>query len=96
MHQSLLPISENPDKVRLVGQCDIKDGVVQLVNFTFDPALNANIATEMVNGNDKGVLHTFKITQDLFATGNTALINHKTYFYSVLSYASNGYKRYDP
>lgn len=86
----------NPDKVRLVGQCDIKDGVVQLVNFTFDPALNANIATEMVNGNDKGVLHTFKITQDLFATGNTALINHKTYFYSVLSYASNGYKRYDP
>jgi len=86
----------NPDKVRLVYQCDIKDGVAQLVNFEFDPNLNANVPIEKVNGADKGVSHTFIVNQDLFATGSTALVNHKTYYYTVLSYAYNQYKKYDP
>ncbi|MFM7903009.1 MAG: T9SS C-terminal target domain-containing protein, partial [Bacteroidota bacterium] len=79
----------NPDKVRLVYQCDIKDGVAQLVNFEFDPNLNANVPIEKVNGADKGISHTFIVNQDLFATGSTALVNHKTYYYTVLSYAYN-------
>lgn len=86
----------NPDKVRLIYQCDIKDGVAQLVNFEFDPNLNANVPVEKVNGADKGVSHTFIVNQDLFATGSTALVNHKTYYYTVLSYAYNQYKKYDP
>ncbi|MGR6088302.1 MAG: hypothetical protein ACU4F9_09000 [Arcticibacter sp.] len=86
----------NPDKVRLIYQCDIKDGVAQLVNFEFDPNLNANVPIEKVNGADKGVSHTFIVNQDLFATGSTALVNHKTYYYTVLSYAYNQYKKYDP
>jgi hypothetical protein len=86
----------NPDKVRLLFQCDIVDGVGQLVNFEYDPALNANIATEMVNGSDKGIVHTFVVDQDLFASGSTALVNHKTYYYTILSYAYNEYKEYDP
>ncbi|MFN9595706.1 MAG: hypothetical protein ACK560_02855 [Bacteroidota bacterium] len=86
----------NPDKVRLIYQCDIKDGVAQLVNFEFDPTLNANVPVEKVNGADKGVSHTFIVNQDLFATGTTALVNHKTYYYTVLSYAYNQYKKYDP
>ncbi|MBL7913787.1 MAG: hypothetical protein JNL49_01960 [Bacteroidia bacterium] len=86
----------NPDRIRLAQQVDIKDGVAQIVNFSFDPALNANIPMEMVNGSDKGINHTFVITQDLFATGNTALINHKTYYFTVVSYAYNQYKKYDP
>lgn len=86
----------NPDKIRLLAQCDVKDGVSQLVNFAFDPALSANIPVEMVKGADKGISHTFVVTQDLFATGNTALINHKNYYYTVVSYAYNQYKKYDP
>jgi hypothetical protein len=86
----------NPDKVRLLYQSDIADGVSQVVNFNFDPALNANVPVEMVNGANKGVVHTFEVTQDLFATGSTALVNHKTYFYSIVSYAYNQYKKYDP
>ncbi|MFM7902206.1 MAG: hypothetical protein ACKPAD_09500, partial [Bacteroidota bacterium] len=51
---------------------------------------------EKVNGADKGISHTFIVNQDLFATGSTALVNHKTYYYTVLSYAYNQYKKYDP
>ncbi|MBL0341629.1 MAG: hypothetical protein IPP71_12215 [Bacteroidetes bacterium] len=86
----------NPDRIRLVTQCDIKDGVTQLVNYSFEPSLNSNIPTEMVNGSDKGIAHTFEIKQDLFASGSTALINHKTYYYTVVSYAYNNYKTYNP
>jgi hypothetical protein len=86
----------NPDKVRLLYQCDLKDGVAQLVNFEFDPTLNANVPVEKVNGADKGISHTFVVNQDLFATGSTALVNHKTYYYTVVSYAFNQYKKYDP
>lgn len=86
----------NPDKVRLLAQCDIKDGVAQLVNFNFDANLNANIPVEMVNGADNGIQHTFVITQDLFATGDPKLVNNKTYYYSVVAYAYNQYKKYDP
>jgi hypothetical protein len=86
----------NTDKIRLVAQCDIMDGVRQLVNFNYDAALNANVPVEMVNGNDNGISHTFEFKQDLFATGNTALVNHKTYYYTVISYAYNNYKTYNP
>jgi hypothetical protein len=86
----------NPDKVRLLFQADIRNGVAQLVNFNFDPILNANVPVEMVNGADNGLSHTFVVTQDLFATGASALVNHKTYYYTVVSYAYNQYKKYDP
>ena len=36
------------DRARLVAQCDIKDGVDQLVNFTFNENFGANEAEEMV------------------------------------------------
>jgi len=85
----------NPDKVRLLFQCDIEDGVAQIVNYNFDPALNANVPVEMVNGANKGISHTFEVKQDLFATGSTNLINHKQYFYSIVAYAHNEYKKYD-
>jgi len=86
----------NPDKIRLLYQCDVKDGVAQLVNFEFDPALNANVPVEMVFGADAGIKHTLIVNQDLFATGSSALVNHKTYYYTVVSYAYNQYKHYDP
>lgn len=86
----------NPDKVRLLYQCDLADGVVQIVNFDFDAGLNANVPTEMVMGNNKGIRHTFEITKDLFATGATKLVNHKTYYYTIVAYAHNEYKKYDP
>ncbi|WKZ74779.1 MAG: T9SS type A sorting domain-containing protein [Vicingaceae bacterium] len=86
----------NPDKARLVAQCDVKDGVSKLVNFSYSEEMNANIPQMMVNGEDKGVRHSFRIVNDEFATGNKRMVNHKTYYYIAVAYAYNNYKKYDP
>ena len=43
----------------------------------------------MVDGADNGISHSFKVTQDQFATGNKTLVNHKTYYFMALAYAYN-------
>ena len=79
---------ENIDKARLLFQCDIKNGRGQIINKVFDPKLSALIPVEKVDGADKGVSHSFNIQSDLFATtSNTQLVNFKSYYYMVLSYA---------
>ncbi len=93
---------QNADKARLVAQCDIKDidpltnaPIAQIVNFTFSEELNASIPTEMVNGSNNGVQHSFQILQDEFATNDRRLVNHKKYYYMAVSYAYNNYKTYN-
>ena len=83
------------DRARLVAQCDIKDGVDQLVNFTFNEDFGANEAEEMVDGEDLGIRHSFQFLEDEFALGDKKLINHKKYYYMAVSYGYNNYKQYD-
>jgi len=80
---------KNPDKARLVFQCDIQDGISSITNQYFLPDLNAFAPVEEVNGENKGLRHTFRITTDAFATGDPTLINHKTYFFMAIAYAFN-------
>lgn len=85
----------DPDKARLVVQCDVRNDVKQLVNFNFSPALNANVPQDMtLESNDAGIAHSFSIKSDAFATGDNRLINHKTYYYMVLAYGYNSYIPY--
>lgn len=85
----------NTEKARLVAQCDVKDGISQMINFPVDPDLGFPVATEMVDGSDEGIKHSFKITEDKFAQGtNKKLINHKKYYYMAIAYAHNYYKVY--
>lgn len=86
----------DPDKARLVGECDIKNGVTQLVNREFDQSLQADVPQDMtIEANDEGILHSFDITTDAFATGDNRLINQKTYYFMVIAYAYNRYLDYD-
>jgi hypothetical protein len=87
---------DDPNKSRLVAQCDIQNGVTKLVNWTFDQNLGGNVGQVMVDGSDKGVVHSFVIKQDQFATGDLALVNHKQYYYLAVAYAYNNYKQYNP
>ncbi len=84
----------NPDKARLVAQCDIKDEVATLVNYYKNDKLGANVPKLMVEGSDKGIVHSFKITEDEFATGDNRLINNKKYYYVAIAYAYNQYAPY--
>ena len=78
---------KDPSRARLVAQCDIEDTISQVINRNFDVNLEENIPVEEVNGENKGLRNSFRITTDQFATGDNRLINHKTYYYLVLSYA---------
>ncbi len=77
----------NVDKARLVLQCDVANSVSQIVNYTPDLSISALVPKEMVNGANKGIVHSVAVTEDKFAIGNTKLINHKTYYYAIVAYA---------
>jgi hypothetical protein len=79
----------NNNLVRLAYQCDIKDGIEQIVNYTWSDELGANIPVEEVNGLNEGVSHTFVLENDLFATGDSRLVNHREYYYIALAYGYN-------
>lgn len=84
---------EKPEKARLLAQVDVKDDVVQLINWVQDPEMNLPVPTEKVNGANKGISHSFQIKKDLFSTGAPQLVNFKTYYYMAIAY---GYNQYSP
>ncbi|MDZ4666195.1 MAG: hypothetical protein SGJ15_15060 [Bacteroidota bacterium] len=78
-----------------VFQCDVKNGVSRLVNYVLSNSVGGYIPSVMVDGADKGMVSTFRLTEDAFASGeNKRLINNKTYFYYAVAYAHNNYLTY--
>jgi hypothetical protein len=86
----------DPSKARLVAQCDIENDISRLINFEFDEALGFSVPVEKVDGDNKGIRHSFQLKEDAFASGDRRLINHKTYYYVAVAYAYNQFKKYDP
>ena len=89
----------DPTQASLVFQCDIHNGVSQIVNYVQD--LSVSDTTEVpqikVVGKDSGIIHSFQITQDAFATtANTSLINYHTYYYVAIAYAYNNFAQFNP
>ncbi|MFH0865149.1 MAG: T9SS type A sorting domain-containing protein, partial [Bacteroidota bacterium] len=90
----------DPDRARLVAQCDIKDTnkfgtpVAQLVNYYYNEAISGNTPVEEVNGENKGIVHSFRVVTDMFASGDNRLVNHKQYYYLALAYGYNEYLKY--
>jgi hypothetical protein len=84
---------DNIDKSRLVAQCDVKNGVSRIVNYVPNPDLGGTVPQEMVVGADKGIQHSFSITEDAFAIADRKLVNQRTYYYMAVAY---GYNQYIP
>jgi hypothetical protein len=77
------------DKAREIFLCDLKDSITRLVNSPFDESLGQPLPRLMVDGPNKGLIHSLSITEDAFATGsNKSLVNNKTYYFMVLSYSA--------
>ena len=70
------------NQVRLVAQCDVKDGVSQIINFNFDEDLLAPCSHVDGGWEDEGMRHSFQVLNDAFAQGDVRLINHKKYYFS--------------
>jgi hypothetical protein len=86
----------NPEKARLIAQCDIKDDIKSIINFEFDEELGFSVPIEVVQAENKGIKHSFSVDKDLFAQGQPKLINFKRYYYMAIAYAHNNYKTYIP
>lgn len=93
---------DGSNKARLVAQCDVRNfdengnPIGRLVNYRYDEQIQASVPMVMVNGTNEGIVHSFRITEDQFATGDKRLVNHKTYYYMALAYGYNNYKTYNP
>lgn len=83
------------DKARLVAQVDVKDGTSKLINWTKDYSLGVLVPELKVEGSNNGIVNSFKITDDQFATGSKRLINNSKYYYSAVAYSFNAHEPYD-
>ncbi|GAA4450827.1 hypothetical protein [Rurimicrobium arvi] len=89
------------DGVVEVFQCDIKNGVKQITNYTKNLEIVSTIdqydGAIKVTGKDSGIVHSFVLTEDKFASGSSSsLVNYKTYYYAVVAYAYNNFAPFDP
>ncbi len=86
-----------------VFQTDRKNGVSQIVNYEKQLDIKNPIdqykATIKVEGKDSGIVHSFVLTEDAFASGTSgdkSLVNYKTYYYQVVAYAHNNFANFSP
>ncbi len=84
-----------------VFQCDVHNGVTQIVNYVKNTAVNnsdtTNTAQIKVTGSDNGIGHSFELSVDQFATTNDKnFINYHTYYFVAIAYAYNNFAKFDP
>lgn len=84
----------NTNLARPVFQCDIKNGVSNLINYNFDKNIGQLVPSLMVTGSDAGIKNSFSLSEDQFASGDKHMINFKTYYYTAVAYAYNNYLTY--
>ncbi|HZV68013.1 MAG TPA: hypothetical protein VFG10_00630 [Saprospiraceae bacterium] len=90
---------EDVTKARLIFQVDKNNGIDRLFNWSTVKGPNEVdvwVPVEQVNGEDNGIRHTFRITEDQFASGDRRLVNHKHYYYTAIAYAFNEFEPFDP
>jgi hypothetical protein len=83
------------DAARLIAQCDIQNGITQVINYEFDATLELPGPMLMADGSNDGIFHSLRVTTDAFAQGDNRLVNHKTYYFMALAYGYNNYRPYD-
>jgi hypothetical protein len=96
------------EKARLIFQVDKNNDIVNIYNWSKVPNPNGSSANPDIwipeertvdgNGNaaNNGILHTFSIKEDQFASEDRRLVNHKRYYFTALAYAYNNYQPFDP
>ena len=89
---------DNPDLAKLVEQVDVVNGVREIYNWSTvtGPGDEEIFVPEIqVQGTDNGIRNTFQITQDLFGQGDTRLVNHRKYYFTVIAYGYNNFQQFD-
>ncbi len=84
------------NKAQLVAQCDKVNGISKLINWENEEITGFDKPVLKVDGTNSGIKHSFQITEDMFAQGDRALVNHKKYYYVAVAYAYNNFKEFNP
>ena len=82
-----------------VFQCDVRDSVKMIVNYTKNLAISdsTTVAQIKVVGRDSGIVHSFELTSDAFATGSDKrFVNYHNYYFVAIAYAYNNFASFDP
>ena len=98
---------DNPEKMRIIYQVDVKNGIsttynwVGVENPNFDPSdLESKefvfYPEVQVEGLDQGIRHTFSIKEDQFGVKDRRLINQRNYYFLAVAYAHNEYAPFNP
>ena len=93
---------QDPSLARRIFQSDIRDytsngeGIGQLINYELQQDIGLPVPREMVNGANEGIRHSYRVTTDQFASGDTRLINFKKYYFLAIAYGYNEYEEYNP
>ena len=79
---------DNEEQARVVRQTDVNNQISTLVNQEFNATVNEFQSVLKVQGNDNGIKHNFRISTDVFASGEDQLINNKQYHFALVTYAA--------
>ncbi|MGB3546596.1 MAG: hypothetical protein WBA17_06455 [Saprospiraceae bacterium] len=95
---------DDPEKVRLIAKYDLVNEITSIFDWrALSPDAGEVPGTEPVffpvqraDGNNNGIRHTVRITEDAFGSDDTRLINHKRYYFVAIAYGYNNYQEFDP
>jgi hypothetical protein len=81
---------DDESKAKLIFQVDIKDEIAEIYNFELAPTGFFNSVLK-VEGANEGIVRSFEVTDDVFASGDRKLVNNKPYYFAAISYAYNNF-----
>ena len=86
-------------KAAQVFECDIHDSVTQIVNYVKNINISDTTSVPQIKvvGRDSGIVHSFELLYDQFATGSDKkFVNYQTYYFVAIAYAYNNFASFDP
>ena len=88
----------DPTVAAEVFETDIHDSVSQIVNYVENKNISTNpwVPQIKVNGKDSGILHSFQLTQDQFATSSDKrFVNYRNYYFVAIAFGYNNFAQFD-
>ena len=89
----------DPTVAAEVFECDIHDSVTQIVNYVKNIQISDTTSVPQIKvvGKDSGIVHSFELQYDQFATGSDKrFVNYQTYYFVAIAYAYNNFANFDP
>lgn len=82
-----------------VFECDRHDSITTIVNYAKSLSVSDTtwVPQIKVAGKDSGIVHSFELTQDEFATSSDkTFINYHNYYFVAIAYSYNNFQQFDP